>query len=288
MYYDLNAADLVKGSNIYYNMLNVGNLTQNNIDEIEKYSASGGGSWGTRIQRVGTSIKQFFVRGNRSLGGSETGNIDNKIELFDLSGEGELIFETENSNVNLYNLGQNKTIICPLDILIGFDHGCKIGICRNRNWNHNLSVLTEGNGLKELKRDFDYFNKTEFEYNQDLTQYENDDLEYYKEEIESKIENIKNNIENIQEEGYISDLGLNMSYQLENAKIYSGVPIEGTNIQKEINEINEKIDEINQKTNKYMTFYNSIKDEVDGQEVSDSQKDIINQDLEKKKYIKMK
>ena len=32
-----------------------------------------------------------------------------------------------------------------------------------------------------------------------------------------------------------------------------------------------------------MTFYNSIKDEVDGQNLIRYQKDIINQDLEKKK-----
>ena len=241
---------LFKGETKYYSSLGVDDLTQNNIDEIEK-KQSGGGIWnktkkfGRNISKMGSKISQSYR--TSSIGhDTETSKIYDKFNLMKIESKvsSYLIFQSENSNVNTYNLIPNKTIICPLDILIGFDHGCKMGICRNRNWNNNLQVSSESNGFEGTKRDFEHFKKTELEYYQNLNKYDEADKDYYEKEINEIKEKNKKIIDEIEENKYnIIDLGLSVVDEDKNT-YQESQDKDSTKIQKEINEFEEKIKKI--------------------------------------------
>ena len=316
------------GKKYYYPSLEVDELTQNNIDEIEKKQSGGGffnkaKKYGRNITKSYSKLKQSYK--TSSVGHStETSYIQNKIEIMEIKSKdlSYLIFQTETPNVNKYSLTPNKTIICPLDILIGFDHGCKIGICRNRNWNNNLQVSSLSNGFEGTKRDYNYFKETEIDFYQNLNQHDQKDLIYYDKEIQYKRDNIEKNINNIGDEGRnISDLGLSKDEGLlekveeklrgkdgsgkpkestldalkalpDNDKYKESQDKDSTNIQKEIIELKGKIDGIDKETKEY-TGFNKLKNKKEGKETPpdilekfEERKGLVNEKEKKEKLMK--
>ena len=164
-----------KNTAYVYPTLQLNDLTQNNIEKLESKSVDslndvgGGGTWreakkiGRNIQKFGTNIAQDYRKS--SLGHSTESSLISKGSEYLYLQSKELsyvIFESSSRNINSYELEPNKTIICPLDVLVGWDEGCHIGICRTRNWNgeKKLQASDLGNGFEGTQRDYELYNKT--------------------------------------------------------------------------------------------------------------------------------
>ena len=179
-----------RSSQFVYPSIKLNNLTQDNIEQLE--SKSGGGwankanKFGRNIRKISTNIAQSYRKSDISHS-TESSLISKKFEYLNLHSQqlSYIILESTSQNIDSYELESKQTIICPLDVLVGWDEGCHVGICRTRNWNgeNKLQKTDIGNGFEGTQRDYELYEKTEINYYKTLNEYDDKDTKYHKDEI---------------------------------------------------------------------------------------------------------